>query len=501
MSLSETEAVVYHDPELLEYTARAPFSPSIAYPEYRFGDAGRDGANGPYGAVREFLHLAGFDSANYGRAQWNPWGVLIYPGDRVLIKPNLVLHENHGAGPIESVITHASLIRAVVDYVLIALQGSGSVVIGDAPLQSCQFDLLRRIAGLDELMAYYASHAPVPVSLIDFRCEHAVVAPGRKMVVKVEKGAGDPCGYQAVDFGMRSMLAPVSDRSDRFRVTNYDPALMALHHNRERHEYLVSGSVLSADVVISMPKIKTHRKAGITGALKNSVGINGHKDWLPHHTKGPAASGGDEYANPSVLKSAHVAVAETKDVVQSRVLKELLGATACILHGAGRRLARDPHFEGSWHGNDTIWRTVLDLNRALLYAGKDGILRDTPQRRTFFLLDGIIAGEGEGPLEPDAKPLGLLIGAYAAPVADLAMARLMGFDFRRIPTVREAFRICEFPLAGFAPEDVTVISNSDELGSVKVTQTGFHFAFRPTLGWQGRIELAQAPIEAVPSPR
>jgi uncharacterized protein (DUF362 family) len=497
MPISQTQAAVYHDPSLTSYTASAPFSPGTLFPEYRFNDAGSTGPNGPYEAVRNFLLLTGFDRANSGTANWNPLGELVKPGDWVLVKPNLVLHENHNGGSIESVVTHASVIRAVVDYVLIALQGSGAVVVGDAPLQSCQFDLLRRITGLDDVIAFYASHMAVPVSLVDFRCEHAITAPGRGMVLKMEMRSGDPLGYRTVDFGKRSMLAPLSARSGRFRVTNYDPALMSMHHNEEKNEYLVSGSVLNADVVISMPKMKTHRKAGITGALKNCVGINGHKDWLPHHTKGPVSSGGDEYVNPSVFKSAQVAVAEAKDVVESRIAKEILAVTGFILHGAGKRLGKDPYFEGSWFGNDTIWRTVLDLNRALLYADKDGVLRDTPQRRTFFLVDGIIAGEGEGPLEPDPKPLGLLIGAYAAPVADLAMACLMGFDYRNIPSVREAFQLPLLPLVGFSPDDVSLISNSGSLRRANVTSPGFHFAFKPTLGWQGKIEVDLASIGGV----
>ncbi|MGD0730951.1 MAG: DUF362 domain-containing protein [Terracidiphilus sp.] len=489
MPASVRDAVVYHDPKLLDYSVRAPFSPSTAYPEYLFHDSGMNGANSPYQAVREFLHLAGFDSANYGRAEWNPWGELIRPGNKVVIKPNFVLHENNNAGSIESLVTHGSLIRAVVDYVLIALKGQGSVVIGDAPLQSCRFDVLRRLAGLDEVMAYYTKHASVPVSLVDFRCEYAVTAAGRGLIVKVERSEGEPSGYRTVDFAQRSMLAPVSEKYERFRVTNYDPKLMSQHHNREKHEYLVSGSVLNADVVISIPKMKTHAKAGVTGALKNCVGINGHKDWLPHHTKGPATGGGDEYAHPSILKSAQVTVVETKDVVGSRVAKEFLGLTSFLLHGAGRRLSKDPYFEGSWYGNDTIWRTVLDLNRALVYADNEGILRDTPQRRTFFLIDGIIAGEGEGPLHPDPKPAGLLIGAYDAPVADLAMARLMGFDYRRIPSVREAFKIQDLPLVECAPEDVEILSNSEDLSRVRFTEPGFDFAFRPSRGWRGKIEM------------
>ncbi len=38
-----------------------------------------------------------------------------------------------------AVITPGSLIRALLDYVCIALKGTGCITIGDAPIQSCFF--------------------------------------------------------------------------------------------------------------------------------------------------------------------------------------------------------------------------------------------------------------------------------------------------------------------------------------------------------------------------
>lgn len=488
MTLLLESAFVHYDPRLRGYGTSAPFSPGERYPEYQFHDADRSGSNPAYAAVREFLALCGFDARHKGQREWNPLGELIRPGDVVTIKPNLVLHENANGGSLECVITHASLIRAVVDYVLIALNGSGSVIIGDAPLQSADFARIRALSGLDELLDYYRRRAPVPVELVDFRCEYARTDAQRN-VLGVRAGMGDPRGYAAVDFGSRSMLSPTAERFERYRVTNYDPARMPLHHNAEKHEYLVARSVLDADVVISMPKMKTHRKAGVTGALKNCVGINGHKDWLPHHSKGSRARGGDEYQHASLLKAAACALTESGDVATSRAGKELFRAGAGLLHIAGKVAARDPYFEGSWWGNDTIWRTVLDLNRALVYADREGSLRSEPQRRVFFLIDGIVAGEGEGPIEPSPKPAGLLIGAASAPIADAVMARLMGFDFRKIPAIREAFHLAEMPLARIDAKEIAVVSNSAELSKVRVHLPGTHFGFVPTMGWKGHIEL------------
>ena len=52
-----------------------------------------------------------------------------------------------------------------------------------------------------------------------------------------------------------------------------------------------------------MPKPKCHRKAGMTSALKNFVGANVRKEFLPHHTMGSIKEGGDEYFVTSKIHS------------------------------------------------------------------------------------------------------------------------------------------------------------------------------------------------------
>ena len=58
------------------------------------------------------------------------------------------------------------------------------------------------------------------------------------------------------------------------------------------HEYLISRSAMDADVFINLPKLKTHKKVGVTLSLKNLVGINGDKNYLPHFCIGTPAEGG-----------------------------------------------------------------------------------------------------------------------------------------------------------------------------------------------------------------
>lgn len=51
--------------------------------------------------VSDAFYLLGLDKENYGTKLWNPLGEYVNPGDRVLIKPNLVMHpqgrDNRGA--------------------------------------------------------------------------------------------------------------------------------------------------------------------------------------------------------------------------------------------------------------------------------------------------------------------------------------------------------------------------------------------------------------------
>ena len=71
------------------------------------------------------------------------------------------------------------------------------------------------------------------------------------------------------------------------------------YHLDGRHEYLLAGSAIGCDVLINLPKLKTHKKAGVTLSLKNLVGINTDKNWLPHHTEGYPPGGGIEHPQPN----------------------------------------------------------------------------------------------------------------------------------------------------------------------------------------------------------
>ena len=119
-------------------------------------------------------------------------------------------------------------------------------------------------------------------------------------------------------------------------------------------------TLLEADFLVSMPKIKTHHWAGVTLSMKNMLGV------VP----------GSRYGWPKN-----------------------------ILH---------------WRG---IQESTLDVCATIPVH--------------FVIADGIMAMEGNGPLNGPARPLGKIVLADDPVAADATCARLMGFGPDRIVHIRE----------------------------------------------------------------
>jgi len=109
------------------------------------------------------------DSEKFGRPDWNPFRELITPGQRVLIKPNLVRHSHLAGGDYHAVITNGSLVRCALDYVAMALQGKGEITVGDAPVQSADFAEIVERTGLQVVCDDVSKTWSIPVRLKDFR--------------------------------------------------------------------------------------------------------------------------------------------------------------------------------------------------------------------------------------------------------------------------------------------------------------------------------------------
>jgi hypothetical protein len=154
-----------------------------------------------------------------------------------------------------------------------------------------------------------------------------------------------------------------------------------------------------------------------------------------------------------------------------------------------QKLLGDADIEGGWYGNDTVWRMVLDLNRILIYGRPDGSMADAPQRRVYSLTDAIVCGQGDGPLAPEACPVGAVTFSNSPSAADWTHALLLGLDPERIPQVRESFGNFRWPLA---PPDAQVeVHYQDQAIREAASVLKLGKSARPAKGWIGHCELAQ----------
>jgi len=289
-----------------------------------------------------------------------PFGEWPEAAGRVVIKPNWV---NHGSGDerrFRALVTQTEILDGLLT--LLAQSRPERVTIADAPLQGCNWELLMSRAAIDALVARHAGRFSA-LEVTDLRL---VVRGGESLGARQHCSEREARRSRIIDLGPSSVLEEVSSPPGCFRVTMYDPRELSRTHHRGCHQYSVAEEVLNADLVINVPKLKTHCKAGITAALKNLVGVNGHKSYLPHHRVGGSESGGDCYAGGSALKRCAEWLLdeanEGKNAWQAAGLSRAAGALA----GAARFCGRDSQLEGAWKGNDTIWRTVLDLQRIVV---------------------------------------------------------------------------------------------------------------------------------------
>ena len=143
---------------------------------------------------------------------------------------------------------------------------------------------------------------------------------------------------------------------------------------------------------------------------------------------------------------------------------------------------------GNWHGNDTAWRMILDLHKCFSYFDGDAKPRVKPQRQ-LILVDGLIAGEGDGPMACDPKPCGVVLAGTHPVAVDCVSARLMGFDWRKTRLLAGAFTLKELPLVAFQPSDIRVSSNNPDWHVDAFEKMSHTLDFRCHFGWQGHLEV------------
>jgi uncharacterized protein (DUF362 family) len=400
-----------------------------------------DPPNHIYDAVEAVLELAGTPRLEG----------LVRPGARVLVKPNFVTdryyHERLLDARLLASSTHASVIRPLVDFAL--ERGASLVTVADTPIEGCDLESVTAGMGFQAMIDELRRRGR-PVRFLDLRPFRIVPRMpvddlrlgGRSWnlgILQRRALAGDPHGYRVVDAGAGSWFADVGERDRLLRFHRSHPTTPLPHHTAGRHEYGIPQTVLDADVVIHVPKLKTHKKSGVTLSLKSSIGLCGYKYWLPHYTAGAPPLGDEFPVDPAA-----------SDRLAARLSRLPLPRGHSLVARAPRVGAVPQITEGSWEGNDTIWRTTLDLARIHLHADRDGRLQPAPVRGFLAVVDGIVGGEGEGPFGVRPVELGLLLAGTDPVLVDAVGAGAMGYDWRAVRTIARA---AERPLLATSQPD------------------------------------------------
>lgn len=303
------------------------------------------------------------------------------------MKPNWVASRWRESCPhkdtLYCVITHPHIIEGVADYVAEALQGQGEIIIGDNPSIDADFAELMEFTGIERLKEKY----DIPVTILDLRplvCDN-LKNYGKKYLMVPQDG--DPMGTVEVNLGKDSLLYGIDPT--RFRGVFDERDETVASHTGERQLYTYARSLYDADVYISIPKLKTHQKVGATLNLKGLVGTISNKNQLVHWQVGYPEIHGDEYPSREAYEA---------------------GMKARVKH------------RGAWPGNDTIWRMVGDLYKGM----------KKKERKYLSVIDGIIAGEGQGPFCPTSKNANTIFIGEDLVATDCAAVRYMGLDPEKI---------------------------------------------------------------------
>lgn len=385
-------------------------------------------------------------------------------GKSVLLKPNWVRHELKESDYV-CLRTNDNLLLCVLEEVL--KLGPSKVLVADAPVQACNWDKMITTTLINEVEGLSKKYN-IPIVIKDFRRTVYDVINNQ-----VSRDLHPISDYVIFDIGSKSYLETITTDDNKFRITRYNPDRMAELHHRGMHKYCIAKDVFDYDVIITIPKLKTHRMAGMTNALKVLVGINGDKDYLPHHRIGSVKEGGDNYKDKSLFRTIANYLTDAANRRTGTWLWGILIRMGALFWNLSRPDSATLENAG-WYGNDTIWRTVMDINTIALYGDNKGNIHENQQRRLIVIMDGIVGGQGDGPLKPIPSPLGVVAISNNPYLMDVVSAELYHLESERIPLLKEAIKHIK-------SIDYSIHINSKNVSFDEVAQYGIDVAMSP--GW------------------
>ena len=101
------------------------------------------------------------------------------------------------------------------------------------------------------------------------------------------------------------------------------------------------------------------------------------------------------------------------------------------------------------------------------------------------IVDGIVGGEGNGPLCPEPVDSGVLLAGTNPAVVDALAATVMGLDSAQLPIVSQAFARHRWPIGDGEIDDIVAVrhggTNRQGIREIRPCVEG---GFNPHFGWQ-----------------
>lgn len=417
---------------------------------------------------------------------------IIEPGNSVIIKPNWVSQSHQcRENDWDYVITHPSVITAVIRKVIGKLQNSGTILLLDGPETPSSFSAILSRYPVSDWESLCQSKA-ITFQIIDLRDDEWIIQDD--VIVKRNKLSGDPNGKTEINLRQTSEFFGQKKSKMGYYGADYNIKETNCAHDGFNNIYSVSKSVLAADVFINLPKLKTHKKSGITCCLKNLVGVNTYRNFLPHYSIGSPNEGGDQFPKQSAknkLESKLLYFIKQYLLIYplfSRLINPLF-KPGNVIFGKTNNIIRS----GNWYGNDTIWRMILDLNKIVFYAEQDGTMKDDllmNRKKYIAIVDAILCGEKNGPKSPEPKQLGYLICGTNPVAIDATAAGLMGFNPLKIPVIERAFHINRYKIVDFEYRDIIVIINGERYPLHSLPKEYINI-FEPHFGWGSVLDKTE----------
>ena len=479
-----------------KYPEDSPYHPSTRYPEYLYPSYISSKPNHVYEGVRELFHQLDYDSANWDTPNWNPLKDFIKPGMNILIKPNFVLSFHQKKDNLYSIITHPSVIRAVADYCQIALKDKGNIIVADSPQYNCNFEQLLSATNLNSIADFINRESKCKIEILDLR---DYWSKSRHFPSLCRELDGDPCGDILINLKKESAFFNYPN-PEKYYDAVYHREETIKHHTGEKQEYRISGTIFNADFIIFIPKLKVHKKVGVTLTLKGLVGMVTNKNYLPHYTLGEPCEGGDQFPE-DILTDRQRKVIKFERWMYDHFLakrKRFYEYLHRLIYGFfylkifshfGLKIPEEVRLldAGNWFGNDTAWRMVTDLAKIVHFVDKNGKIHNNRQRNILSIIDGVIGGENNGPLIPDPKPAGLLIGGTDILAVDIVGTRMMGFNSLKLKQFSELDPNYDFGSRNI--EEIILKTNDINFQDLTISNGNRFFNFKPHPGWKDHIEI------------